>query len=187
MARTRRYLNNLPNIARIKDLAHDILDYELKLDQAQQERSRVKNEILALETKLIAMERGEYSPKREKTRMKLNNFADDLVATDKIIKDLKRNISDSKSMVNDEIREGLSKIYKKAKLERDEGLKDLIRHQNLADEAHNKFANSSPEEYSQYHHQWISNVQRVIEDEERIERSEKELEAIKRVYRLEFG
>jgi hypothetical protein len=30
-------------------------------------------------------------------------------------------------------------------------------------------------------------VQRVIEDEERIERSEKELEAIKRVYRLEFG
>nr|WP_243687627.1 hypothetical protein [Methanobacterium formicicum] len=66
MARTRRYLNNLPNIARIKDLAHDILDYELKLDQAQQERSRVKNEILALETKLIAMERGEYSPKREK-------------------------------------------------------------------------------------------------------------------------
>nr|WP_054858747.1 hypothetical protein [Methanobacterium formicicum] len=80
--------------------------------------------------------------------MKLNNFADDLVATDKIIKDLKRNISDSKSMVNDEIREGLSKIYKKAKLERDEGLKDLIRHQNLADEAHNKFANSSPEESS---------------------------------------
>jgi beta-galactosidase beta subunit len=119
--------------------------------------------------------------------MKLNNFADDLVATDKIIKDLKRNISDSKSMVNDEIREGLSKIYKKAKLERDEALKDLIRHQNLADEAYNKFANSSLEESSQYHHQWISNVQMVIEDKERIERSEKELEAIKRVYRLEFG
>jgi hypothetical protein len=66
MARTRRYLNNLPNIARIKDLAHDILDYELKLDQAQQERSRVKNEILALETKLIAMERGNILRKEKK-------------------------------------------------------------------------------------------------------------------------
>jgi len=187
MARSRKYLNNLPNAQKIKDLASDILDFELKLDRVLQDNARVKNEVMALQTQILSLGNDEYSEELENTQIKLNELSTVLIMQDSEIADLKKNIHNLQSLVDDEIREGLSQLFHKAKSDWDEAKKDVIKHQNMVEDSQHRFMNSSAEDSQEVHDEWIQNVNKVIKDEERIKESEKQIEAIKRVYRLEFG
>ena len=48
-------------------------------------------------------------------------------------------------------------------------------------------ANASRDEVEKYRHEWIFNVEKIIHDEEIVKKWEKQIEAIQRVYKLEFG
>jgi|GEM_PF-1713311 hypothetical protein len=187
MARSRKYLNNLPNAQKIKDLAIDILDYELKLDRVVQDHTKVNNEIMALQTKVLSFDNDGSSEGLENTPVKLNELSKVLVLQKSEIAELKKSILNSQSIVDDEIREGLSQLFHEAKSEFDEAKKDIIKHQKMVEDSQHMLLNSSAEESSKNHDEWIRNVGKVIKDEERVNESEKQLEAIKRVYRLEFG
>ena len=187
MARSRKYLNNLPNALKIKDLAIDILDYELKLDRVVQDHTKVNNEIMALQTKVLSFDNDGSSEGLENTPVKLNELSKVLVLQKSEIAELKKSILNSQSIVDDEIREGLSQLFHEAKSEFDEAKKDIIKHQKMVEDSQHMLLNSSAEESSKNHDEWIRNVGKVIKDEERVNESEKQLEAIKRVYRLEFG
>jgi len=187
MARSRKYLNNLPNAQKIKDLAIDILDYELKLDRVVQDHTKVNNELMALQTKVLSFDNDGSSEGLENTPVKLNELSKVLVLQKSEIAELKKSILNSQSIVDDEIREGLSQLFHEAKSEFDEAKKDIIKHQKMVEDSQHMLMNSSAEESSKNHDEWIRNVGKVIKDEERVNESEKQLEAIKRVYRLEFG
>ena len=92
-----------------------------------------------------------------------------------------------KSLVDEEIRNGLSQLFHQAKSDLDEAQQDIINHQQMVEEAQNRLMNSPAEDFQKYRHEWIHHVNTVIEDEERVKKSKKQLEAIKRVYKLEFG
>lgn len=187
MARSRKYLNNLPNAQKIKDIASDILDYELKLDRVVQDHTKVNNEIMALQTQVLSFENDGSSEALENTHIKLNELSKVIILQDSEIAELKKNILNSQSLVDDEIREGLSQLFHEAKSEFDEAKKDLIKHQKMVEDTQHMLMNSSAEESQKNHDEWIRNVGKVIKDEERVNESEKQLKAIKRVYRLEFG
>jgi len=187
MTRSRKYLNNLPNAQKIKDIASDILDYELKLDRVVQDHTKVNNEIMALQTQVLSFDNDGSSESLENTQIKLNELSKVLILQDSEIAELKKNILNSQSLVDDEIREGLSQLFHEAKSEFDEAKKDLIKHQKMVEDSQHMLINSSAEESQKNHDEWIRNVGKVIKDEERVNESEKQLEAIKRVYRLEFG
>lgn len=187
MARSRKYLNNLPNAQKIKDLASDILDYELKLDRVMQDHTKVNNEIMALQTQVLSFDNDGSSEGLENTKIKLNELSKVLILQKSEIAELKKNILNSQSIVDDEIREGLSQLFHEAKSEFDEAKKDIIKHQKMVVDSQHMLMNSSAEESTKNHDEWIRNVGKVIKDEERVKKSEKQLEAIKRVYRLEFG
>jgi hypoxanthine phosphoribosyltransferase len=187
MARSRKYLNNLPNAQKIKDLASDILDCELKLDRVLQENTRVKNEIMALQTQILSLDNDGSSEELENTQIQLNESSKVLILQDIEIADLKRNIHNLQSLVDDEIREGLSQLFHEAKSDLDAAKKDVIKHQKMVEDSQHRLMNSSAEESQETHDEWIQHVNKVIKDEERIKESEKQIEAIKRVYRLEFG
>jgi len=187
MARSRKYLNNLPNAQKIKDLASDILDYELKLDRVMQDHTKVNNEIMALQTQVLSFDNDGSSEGLENTKIKLNELSKVLILQKSEIAELKKNILNSQSIVDDEIREGLSQLFHEAKSEFDEAKKDIIKHQKMVVDSQHMLMNSSAEESTKNHDEWIRNVGKVIKDEERVKESEKQLEAIKRVYRLEFG
>lgn len=187
MTRSRRYLNNLPNVEKIKDLARYILDCELKLDQAIQDNVNIKNEILTLETQILSLDKEESPQKLKNIQMKLNELSPVRVGNDKKIADLKKKIYTSKSLVDEEIRDGLSELFHQAKSDLDEAQQNIINHQQLVEEAQNRLMNRPAEEFQKYHDEWIQHVKTVIEDEEKIKKSEKQLEAIRRVYKLEFG
>ena len=187
MTRSRRYLNNLPNAERIKQLARHILDYELELDQALQDNALIKNEILTMESQILSSDAWEDPQKIKNIKSKLDQLGNGLQRNDKEIAHLKEEISNSKSLVNEEIREGLSKLFKQAKSNRDEAQQDIIKHQQLVEEAHNRLMDNPTEESENLRDEWIRNLVKVSIVEEKLKNSEKELEAIKRVYRLEFG
>ncbi len=191
MTRSRRYLNNLPNAKRIKALALDILDYELKLDRAVKDNARIKNEVLTLETQILLFDGKENShedsQKIKDMQSKLNELTPALLLGNKEITYLKKDLSDSKALVDEEIKKGLSQLFQQAKSNRDDAQQDIIKHQKMVEEAQNRLMNSPAPESQKNHDEWIRNVKRVIEDEEKIKNCEKQLEAIKRVYRLEFG
>ncbi|EKQ53124.1 MAG: hypothetical protein B655_1437 [Methanobacterium sp. Maddingley MBC34] len=187
MTRSRRYLNNLPNINKIKDLARDILDCELKLDRVIQDNASIKNEILTLETQLLSIDKAEYPQKIKNIQTNLNELSGVRVGNDKKITELRKEIYTSRSLVDEEIREGLSTLFHQAKSDLEEAQQAIIKHQQLVEEAQNRFMNSPAEEFPKYRDEWIQLVKTVIEDEEEIKKSEKQLEAIKRVYKLEFG
>ncbi|WP_321423028.1 hypothetical protein [uncultured Methanobacterium sp.] len=187
MTRSRRYLNNLPNAERIKELARDILDNELELDQALQDNARIKAEIITLESQILSSDAWEDPQKIKNTKRKLDQLGSVLKRNDKEIAHLKEEISSSKSLVNEEIREGLSKLFQQAKSDRDEAQQDIIKHQQLVEEAHNRLMDNPTEESENLRDEWIRNLVKVSTVEEKLKNSEKELEAIKRVYRLEFG
>lgn len=187
MTRSRRYLNNLPNAEIIKELARNILDYELKLDLAIQDSARVKNEILTLETQILFFDKEEDPQKIKNIKMKLDHLASVLLLDHKKIDDLKKEISTSKSRVDEEIREGLSKLFQQAKSDLDEAQHNIIKHQQQVEEAQMRLMNRPAEESKKHRDEWIRNVEKVIIAEEKLKSSEKQLDAIKRVYRLEFG
>lgn len=187
MTRSRRYLNNLPNVEKIKDLARDILDCELKMDQTIQDNTKIKNEILTLETQFLSLDKEESPQKLKKIQMKLNELSNVRIGNDKKIADLKKEIYSSRSLVDEEIREGLSTLFHQAKSDLEEAKQAITKHQQLVEEAQQRLMNSPAEDFPKYRDEWIQDVKRVIEDEEKIKKSEKELEAIKRVYKLEFG
>ena len=187
MTRSRRYLNNLPNVENIKDLARDILDCELKLDRAIQDNAKVKDDILVLETQLLSFDNEENPQKIKNTQVKLEKLPHVLFSNDKKIAGLKKKIFSSKSLVDEEIREGLSQLFHQAKSDLDEAQHGIIKHQQLVEEAQRRLMNSPAEEFHKYRDEWIRHVKTVIEYEEKVKKSEKQLEATKRVYRLEFG
>ncbi|WP_292758187.1 hypothetical protein [Methanobacterium sp.] len=90
MTRSRRYLNNLPNVENIKDLARDILDCELKLDRAIQDNAKVKDDILVLETQLLSFDNEENPQKIKNTQVKLEKLPHVLFSNDKKIAGLKK-------------------------------------------------------------------------------------------------
>ncbi|MDO5835162.1 MAG: hypothetical protein Q4P17_01505 [Methanobacterium sp.] len=187
MARSRKYLNHLPNIPKIKDLANDILDYELKLDQVLQDQTRLKNEIMALQSQVLSLDNDESSEELENTQLKLNELSHLLILQDKEISHLKNNIRSFQAGVDDEIREGLSQLFHEAKSNLQEAKMDMVQHQKMVKASQLGLMNSSAKKSQEKHDEWIQNVNKVINDEERIKESEKQIEAIKRVYRLEFG
>jgi len=147
MTRSRKYLNNLPNAQKIKDLASDL----------------------------------------EYTQIKLNELSKVLILQDSEIAELKKNIHNLQSLVDDEIRDGLFQLFHQAKSDLDEAKKDIIKHQKMVEDSQHRLMNSSAKESQENHDEWIRNVGKVIKDEERVKESEKQLEAINRVYRLEFS
>lgn len=187
MTRSRKYLYNLPNALKIKQLAGEILDYELKLDNAKSENQIIKKEILTLETQLISLEGTENQHIIEKTNKRLDELSKDIINNEKELNNLKRHVSSLKSIADAEIREGLSTLYNQAKSEIDEAQISILHHQKMAKEAQNKFASSSKEDAQHYRDLWIRHVERIIEDEEKLKKSQEQLEAIKRIYKLEFG
>jgi hypothetical protein len=187
MTRSRRYLNNLPNVEKIKDLARDILNCELKLDQAIQDNAHIKNEILSLETQLLSLDKEEYPQKIKNIEINLNKLSGVRLLGDKKIAGLKKEIYTSRTRVDEEIREGLSTLFHQSKSDLEEAQRAIIKHQQLAEESHNRLMNSPTEDFPKYRDEWVQHVRTIIEDEEKIKKSEKQLEAIKRVYKLEFG
>lgn len=187
MTRSRRYLNNLPNAERIKELAREILDYELGLDQALQDNARIKTEILTLETQILSSDAWEDPQKIKNIKSKLDQLNGVLQQDDEEIVHLKEEISNSKSLVDEEIREGLSKLFQQAKSDRDEAQQDIIKHQQLVEEAHKRLLENPTGESENLRDEWIQSLVKVSIVEEKLKNSENELEAIKRVYKLEFG
>jgi hypothetical protein len=187
MTRSRRYLNNLPNVEEIKKLARDILESELQLDKTLQTKVSVKKEILKLQNEMISPEQT-FNPKKLKiVTEQLEELSNDLSKKDKEINDLKRHIFDSQSIIEDEIREGLSQLYHQSRSSLDEAQSNIKKHQKLVFEAQNKLANASRDEVDKYRHEWVQNVETLIKDEEKVKKCEKQIEAIQRVYKLEFG
>ncbi|AUB55227.1 hypothetical protein BK007_03820 [Methanobacterium subterraneum] len=187
MTRSRKYLNNLPNAQKIKDLASDILDHELKLDRILQDHTELKNEIIALQTQVLSFDNDGSSQGLEYTQIKLNELSKVLILQDSEIAELKKNIHNLQSLVDDEIRDGLFQLFHQAKSDLDEAKKDIIKHQKMVEDSQHRLMNSSAKESQENHDEWIRNVGKVIKDEERVKESEKQLEAINRVYRLEFS
>ncbi len=186
MTRSRRYLNNLPNVEKVKKLARDILDSELQLDKAISTNEKIKKEILKLESSGTSHETID-NPEKLENREQLEKLSGDLAANDKEINDLKRHIFDSQSIVDEEIREGLSMLHHKAISRLEEAQKDIIKHQKLADVAQKNLNKASGDDIEKYRHQWILNTEKIIKDEEIAKKCEKQIEAIKRVYKLEFA
>lgn len=181
MTRSRKYLYNLPNAGKIKQVAREILDCELNLDRVVSDKNEIKIEILSLETELISLDNSENPQKTEKSRERLSKLSNDILRTDNEIYDLKKQILNLQSIVDEEIREGLSHLFHQAKSGIDEAQQALVKHQTLANEAQNMLAKSSGNEAKKYRDEWILNVEKIIKDEEQIKKSEKQLEAIKRV------
>ena len=187
MTRSRKYLYNLPNALKIKKLDREILDYELKMDNAKSENENIKEEILTLEIQLISLEVSENQHKIKKINDQLDELSKNLLQNEKEITDLIRHVSSLKSMADAEIREGLSILYNQAKSSIEKVQINIRRHQKLAKEAQDELTKSSNDETQKYRDEWIRNVEKIIEDEEKLKKCEKQLEAIKRVYALEFG
>jgi len=187
MTRSRKYLYNLPNSLKIKKLAREILDYELKIDNAKSENRNIKEEILTLETQLISLEVIENQHKIKKINERLDELSQNNLQNEKEITDLISHVSSLKSMADAEIMEGLSTLYNQAKSCIEKAQLSIFRHQKLAKEAQDGLTKSSNEEAQKYRDEWIRNVEKIIEDEENLKNCEKQLEAIKRVYTLEFG
>lgn len=186
MTRSRKYLYNLPNAQKIKKLAREILDYELKMDTAKSENKNIKEEILTLEAQLISLEVTENQHKMKKINDRLDELSKNLLQNEKEITDLKRHVSSLKSLADAEIREGLSTLYNQAKSCLEEAQISILRHQKQAKEAQNRLNNSSGGVAQQYRDEWIRNVEKIIKDEEKLKKCERQLEAIKRIYKLEF-
>ncbi|NYB52023.1 MAG: hypothetical protein HVN35_05660 [Methanobacteriaceae archaeon] len=187
MTRSRRYLNSLPNIEKIKEISREILDYELKLDKATRNKDGIKKDIFELENKKEHLETVESPKKMESTRKKLENLSSDLLAKDKEINEIKKHILDLQLIVDKEITEGLSILYHQAKSSLDEAEKNILKHQKLVDESQKNFINASTQEVEKYRHEWIINVEKVIKHKEKAKIYEEEIENIKRVYKREFG
>jgi hypothetical protein len=187
MTRSRRYLNNLPNADKIKILAGEILDCEIKLDNAVYNGKKLKKEFLFLENQLKTLDKNENPQKIETTNEKLKNLSNNLMVNEKEINNLTDRIHYLQSIVNEEIREGLSNMFHAEKSCSDDAQKNIIKYQKIAEEAQNKLSIVSGVELEKYHRQWILNVEKVIKYQEELEKCEKQLEAIKRVYKLEFG
>ena len=165
MTRSRRYLNNLPNVEKIKDIARDILDCELKLDQTIQDNMTIKNDILTLETQILSLDKAEYPQKLKNIKAELDELSCVRVLNDKKIADLKKEIYTLKSLVDEEIKNGLSQLFHQAKSDLDEAQQDIINHQQMVEEAQNRLMNSPAEDFQKYRHEWIHHVNTVIEDE----------------------
>jgi hypothetical protein len=187
MTRSRRYLNNLPNAESIKELAREILDYELEMDQDLQDNARIKTEILELESQILSSDAWEDPQTNKNIKSKLDQLSSVLQRNDKEIAHLNEEISNSKSLVDEEIREGLSKLFQKAKSDRDEAQQDIIKHQQLVEDSHKRLMDNLTGKSENLRDEWIRNLVKVSIVEEKLKNSENELEAIQRVYRLEFG
>jgi hypothetical protein len=187
MTISRRYLNNLPNVEEIKKLAREILDSELKLDKTLQTKDSLKKETLKLEKELISPEQSLNPKKLKIVKEQMEELSNDLSKKDKEINDLKRHIFDSQSIIEDEIREGLSQLYHQSRSSLDEAQSKIKKHQKLVFEAQNNLASASRDEVDKYRHEWVQNVERLIKDEEKVKNCEIQIEAIQRVYKLEFS
>ncbi len=187
MARSRRYLNNLPNAEEIKTLAGEILTYELKMDKAVYEGEQIKNQILSLENDLKTLDKNETPQTIESTKEKLKHLSNNLVVNENEINDLRDYILKLQSTVNEEIREGLSNLFHQAKSCTEEAQKNISKYQKMTENAQKKLLTANGDELKKYHQEWILNVHKVIKYQEMFEKCKKELDAIKRVYTLEFG
>lgn len=187
MTKSRKYLNNLPNVEIIRSLATDILDNELKLDKAVQSKEKTKKEILKLETDLVSLGKLTNRKDSENINEQLEELSSVLSTETMEIKELKNHIIDLKSVVDREIREGLSQLYKNAEYQLDEAQQKIVEHQKLVDMAQKNLTNASTDEIEKYRHELVLNVQKMIEDQEKAAKWENQIEAIKRVYKREFG
>lgn len=187
MPKSRNYLNSLPNVEKIKALAREILDSELKLDKALSDRDKNKKEISSLKKDLKSFYKSENSERIDEVRERIEEVSKDVVEKDNEIGNLENNIYHLQSVVEDEIREGLSQLFHQAKSSLDKAQKGIIMHQTLVDEAQKKLTTVSRAESQKIRDEWIRNVEKLMKDEEKVEKWEKQLEAIKRVYKLEFG
>lgn len=187
MTRSRKYLYNLPNAEKIKQLAEEILDCELKLDRTLSDNKKNKKEILALEMEIISLDESGNPEKIKKTKKRLEKLSNDIISKDNEIDDCKKHVLNLQNIVDEEIREGLSQLFNQAKSCIDEAQHAINKNKKLVKEAQNKLANSSSNEGHKYRDEWILNVEKTINEEEKLKKCEKQLEAIKRVYKLEFG
>jgi hypothetical protein len=187
MTRSRKYLYNLPNAEKIKQLAEEILECELKLDRAISDNKKNKKNILALETEIMSLDKTEDPEIIKKMKKRLEELSEDIISKDGEIDSCKKRILDLKSLADDQIREGLSQLFNQAKSCVNEAQQSLLEHEKLANEAQNRLTNSSSNQSRKYRDEWILNVEKTIRDEEKLKKCEKQLEAIKRVYKREFG
>ena len=187
MTRSRKYLYNLPNAEKIKQLAEDILECELELDRAILDNKKNRKNILALETEIISFDKTDDPEIIKKRKKRLEELSEDIIRKEDEIGGCEKRILDLKSLADDQIREGLSHLFNQAKSCIDEAQQSLLEHEELANEAQNRLANSSSNQAQKYRDEWILNVEKTIRDGEKLKKCEKQLEAIKRVYKREFG
>jgi len=187
MARSRRYLNSLPNVERVKQLSREILDSELKLDKALSNKEWINKEISSLERDVMALDKSEDPQKINKLQENLEKLSKDLNDNDVDIENLKKHIFHSQNTVDEEIREGLSRLFHQAKSGFEEAQQSISKHQKLVEQAHNMMLSCGRDESQKYRDEWIRNVEKIMQDEEKLKKCEEQLETIKRVYTLEFG
>ncbi|BDZ67298.1 hypothetical protein [Methanobacterium ferruginis] len=187
MSRSRRYLNNLPNVERVKQLSREILDSELKLDRAISNKEEINKDISSLERELTSLDKSKDPQKIKTIKEKLEELSYDSKKNDVEIANLKNHVFRSQNIFDEEIREGLFQLFYQAKSGFEEAQQNIRKNQKLVEEAQNKLLNSHRDESEKYRDEWVRNVEKIIQDEEKLKKCEEQLDAVKRVYKLEFG
>lgn len=188
MTLSREYLNKLPNVRSIEALARQMLELELQMDHKEQSREEIRNKILILENELkIFKESDADAADAKKVREGLDGLSKMLMGLNAEIVVIQKNISHLQDNIGEGIRKGLKDLFQEAKMKHDRTEKDLIRHRELAEKAHEKLEQESASSDQVNRALWVRNMEKVIAEEEKLAKYERELESIKRVYKQEFG
>ena len=181
----KRHLERLKNILKIRDVANQVLDVEIEIDELEVEKQKIIHDLS--ENRLII---DEIRNKDFKNLESLSSIVQTEVDhPSKKVVELEEEISKKEKkffrlhqIMKDEVRSGLTEMFHEAMLEHDHIEKNLFKIKKMTMESQKVFQDKKTLESRK---RWIEYVSRLMVEEERLKENEEEIDDIKRVLRIE--